>query len=156
MSTDADYTLSELYDKGVDALSEKDPEVGATYEVGRGIVGTLQPPTLRAREAFAEADEKMSALYKDEAQLEDGLAEKLEAAEEEEDLMEVLSNLYREDVSVRDIQMTRSRVACWQAAEVLTFEDDVDPGDLVPEMCVVVRVHFLSLGRQTPKQQRPS
>ena len=45
MTDDADYTLSDLYDRGIEALASEEPEPGTTYEVAPDLIGRLDPPT---------------------------------------------------------------------------------------------------------------
>jgi len=153
MTDDADYTLSDLYDRGIEALASEEPEPGTTYEVAPGLIGRLDPPTMNVREEVHEAGSELNEILRDD--IGEDLAGEIEDASAEE-IADLRRQMYREDISIEEITMTQNRATCKQAVAALTFDEEVEYGDLVVEMASVVKTHFLSLNAATPNAQKTS
>ena len=153
MTDDADYTLSDLYDRGIEALASQEPEPGTTYEVAPGLIGRLDPPTMNVREEVHEAGSELNEILRDD--IGEDLADEIEDASAEE-IADLRRQMYREDISIEEITLTQNRVTCKQAVAALTFDEEVEYGDLVVEMASVVKTHFLSLNAATPNAQKTS
>jgi hypothetical protein len=153
MTDDADYTLSDLYDRGIEALASEEPEPGTTYEVAPGLIGRLDPPTMNVREEVHEAGSELNEILRDD--IGEDLAGEIEDASAEE-IADLRRQMYREDASIEEITMTQNRATCKQAVAALTFDEEVEYGDLVVEMASVVKTHFLSLNAATPNAQKTS
>lgn len=153
MTDDADYTLSDLYDRGIEALASEEPGPGTTYEVARGLIGRLDPPTMNVREEVHEAGSELSEILRDD--IGEDFAGEIEDASAEE-IADLRRQMYREDISIEEITLTQNRATCKQAVAALTFDEEVEYGDLVVEMASVVKTHFLSLNAATPNAQKTS
>jgi hypothetical protein len=153
MTDDADYTLSDLYDRGIEALASEEPEPDTTYEVAPGLIGRLDPPTMNVREEVHEAGSELNEILRDD--IGEDLAGEIEDASAEE-IADLHRQMYREDISIEEITMTQNRATCKQAVAALTFDGEVEYGDLVVEMASVVKAHFLSLNAATPSAQKTS
>jgi hypothetical protein len=156
MTDDADYTLSGLYDRGIEALASEEPEPGTTYEVAPGLIGRLDPPTLKVRERVHEAGSGLDEILRDDIGEMEDLFDEIGEADSGEETDAPGRQMYREDVSIKEITMTQNRVTCKQAVAALTFDEEVEYGDLVVEMASVVKAHFLSLSAATPSAQKTS
>jgi hypothetical protein len=142
MSTDADFTLEELWAEGIDGLKDEGTSPGTTYEVAPGLVGTMPWPTLADREEVQEIREDLTDLFR-----EDATAEQFEAlgrAVDGEGINEE-DNPIREGVTAAEFERTTSRVNCRQAALLLDFEEEVEAHDIVPDMAAVISTHFTRL-----------
>ena len=153
MTDDADYTLSDLYDRGIEALASEEPEPGTTYEVAPGLIGRLDPPTMNVREEVHEAGSELNEILRDD--IGEDLAGEIEDGSAEE-IADLRRQMYREDISIEEITLTQNRATCKQAVAALTFDEEVEYGDLVVEMASVVKTHFLSLNAATPNAQKTS
>ena len=153
MTDDADYTLSDLYDRGIEALASEEPEPGTTYEVAPDLIGRLDPPTMNVREEVHEAGSELNEILRDD--IGEDLAGEIEDASAEE-MADLRRQMYREDISIEEITLTQNRATCKQAVAALTFDEEVEYGDLVVEMASVVKTHFLSLNAATPNAQKTS
>ena len=153
MTDDADYTLSDLYDRGIEALASEEPEPGTTYEVAPGLIGRLDPPTMNVREEVHEAGSELNEILRDD--IGEDFAGEIEDASAEE-IVDLRRQMYREDISIEEITLTQNRATCKQAVAALTFDEEVEYGDLVVEMASVVKSHFLSLNAATPNAQKTS
>ena len=152
MATHADFTLEELFDRGQDALAQEDAGPGTTYELAPGAVGKMVYPTLGHRNAVHDAEEPLQELYKDPEDLSESVREKIADASPKEAAETIALNLYREDVSMREIRMTRQRVTCKQAVAVLGFGDEeMNPEDAIPSMAQVVGGHFRLMNQRMGK-----
>lgn len=157
-----DYTIKDLYRRGVDELASEDPEIGSTYEIARGdVIGEMVPPVLRARQRFNELQQNLTAALSDEASMEE--LEKLDATDlediEDEDVQETVGELrsvFDDDLTLIELQNVSNTVACKQALAVLDIEEDITHEDIFPAMAEVVRSHFMKLRPSTNKEQEES
>lgn len=142
MSTDADFTLEELWDEGIGALRDRLSKPGNTYELAPGIVGTMPWPTLADREEIQSIRSELSQLFK-----EDATAEQFEALSEitKGEGLSDEDNPVREGVTAQEFEQTAARVNCKQTARILEFDEEVEPHDIVPDMAAVVATHFTKL-----------
>jgi hypothetical protein len=151
MSTDADFTLEELWAEGIGALSNRSTRPGTTYEVAPGIVGEMPWPTLQTREEVQELREGLQKLFKENATSEQfqALSEATQGGRLDED-----SSPIREGVTAQEFEKTAAAVNCKQTARLLEFDEEVEPHDIVPDMAAVVATHFTKLragsGGQAP------
>lgn len=182
MATDADFSLDDLKEQGIRPLKNEGAEPGVTYEVGPGLVGEMQWPTLQIREDYREIGDDVGSFFRDDATPEDFRYWKLldvgvnfnslpDSAEELpegaldhlpdespiealEQLAESASHPAREGVTAADFTQTTARVNCERAALVLDFDKEVTAQDIVPEMAAVVVAHFTNLvpGSSGPKK----
>jgi|APHM01.1.fsa_nt_gi hypothetical protein len=69
-STDADFTLTELWEKGVPELTDEQHipnSPGTTYEAAPGIVGQMTWPTLEVQNEVREINSQLQDLFKEDA-----------------------------------------------------------------------------------------
>jgi hypothetical protein len=142
MSTDADYTLEELFEHSIGDLASDKPLPGTTYEVAPGIVGEMGYPTLKQRERFSEIRSDLKEIFREDATAEDfeALGQLVQGEEPEEGQSPI-----REGVTSQQFEQLTSRINCEAAVEILAFDEDVEPHDVVPDMAAVVTRHFTKL-----------
>ena len=142
MPTDADYTLEELFEHSINELAANEPLPGATYEVAPGIVGEMGYPTLKQRERFSEIRSDLIEIFREDATAEDFEAlGQLVRGEEPEGGQSPI----REGVTSQEFEQLTSQVNCEAACEILSFDEEVEPHDIVPDMAAVVTRHFTRL-----------
>jgi len=142
MSTTADYTLEELFEHSIGELASDDPLPGTTYEVAPGIVGEMGYPTLAQREEFSEIRSDLQEVFREDATAKDFDALGALVRGEEPDVGE---NPVREGITNQEFEQLTARVNCEAAAEILSFDEEVEPHDIVPDMAAVVTRHFTRL-----------
>lgn len=142
MPTDADYTLEELFEHSINELAANEPLPGTTYEVAPSIVGEMGYPTLKERERFSEIRSDLIEIFREDATDEDfeALGQLIRGEEPEEGQSPI-----REGVTSQEFQQLTSRVNCEAACEILSFDEEVEPHDVVPDMAAVVTRHFTGL-----------
>jgi hypothetical protein len=142
MPTDAEYTLKLLFDHSIDELAENEPLPGTTYEVAPGIVGEMGYPTLKQRERFSEIRSGLQEIFREDATAEDfeALGQLLRGEEPEEGQSPI-----REGLTSQEFQQLTSRVNCEATVEILSFDEEVEPHDISPDMAAVVTRHFTRL-----------
>ena len=138
----ADYTLEELFEHSINELASDDPLPGNTYEVAPGIVGEMGYPTLAQRERFSEIRSDLTEIFREEATAEDfeALGQLIQGEEPDEGESPI-----REGVTSQEFGQLTSRVNCEAACEILSFDEEVEPHDVVPGMAAVVTRHFTRL-----------
>lgn len=140
----ADFTLDDLWDRGVSGLQDEDARPGTTYEVAPGLVGEMPWPTLVEREKFHELQEELRSFFKEDATSEQ--FRNLQEAAQEGGEMEADESPIKEGITALEFEQTTARVNCRQTAFLLDFgEKEVEPHDIVPDMAAVVSAHFTGL-----------
>lgn len=143
-TTEADFSLADLQEGGVQSLQSQTATPGTTYEVAPDIVGTLSWPTLQTREEAQEIRSGLLGLFKEDARPEQ--FEALSEASRDGSELGAEESPIREGVTVQEFTQTTARVNCRLTAHVLDFdEQQVKPSDIVPEMAAVVSHHFTNL-----------
>ena len=171
MSTDADITLQQLYDEGVEALQALSSQPGMAYEVAPGLVGKMPWPTLADREEFNELGEGINELFREDATqddflfwrvqnhgvdpsdppAEDDLPDAIASAlgenpvERLKELGDTAQHPAREGVTISEYNQRTAETNCKRTAALLEFDEAVEPHDIVPEMAAVVVAHFTAL-----------
>ncbi len=174
MSTNADYTLDDLWERGVQALQQEDARPGTTYEVAPGIVGEMPYPTLETRKKSDEIREELKGtIFRSDASPEDfslfnARRQKAQLAGQDADVEAVeeeISKLKEEgaespipgSVSTGKFNRVLTETNCRRTCVILDFDGkEVEAHDIVPEMASVVTAHFTKLGPSTPNGQRKS
>ena len=139
MAADADYTLDGLFNSSIESLNGERPRPGSTYEVAPGIIGTMGYPTLKQREQFSEIRSDLNEIFREDATAEDfeALRQLVQGEEPEEGQSPI-----RGDVTHQKFEQLAARANCEAAVEILAFDEDVEPHDIVPDMAAVVVNHF--------------
>lgn len=66
-TTDADFTLTQLYEEGIQELADQEVPPGTTYEVAPGIVGTFGWLTLEKRQKATDIRSELAAVFDENA-----------------------------------------------------------------------------------------
>lgn len=142
MSTDADFTLNELWEDGINEFVDRPAKPGTTYEVAPGIVGTMPWPTLEDRKDVQALRSGLEDLFKENATSEQfqALSEAAQGGSLDED-----SSPIKEGVTNQEFEQVTAEANCKQTARLLEFDEEVEPHDIVPDMAAVVATHFTKL-----------